>query len=59
MSKALLTGLVLLGLTVVVFLFQRGMVDINLIFGTYSFNTALTLMCFTTIGVVVGLLLKR
>jgi uncharacterized integral membrane protein len=58
MSKTLVAGLIILGLTVVVFIVQRGSVDVNLLFGTYDFNKALTLMSFTTIGVAVGLLLK-
>jgi hypothetical protein len=58
MSKTLLIGLIILGLVVVVLLFQRGSVDVNLVFNTYSFNKAFALFSFTTIGVGVGLLLK-
>jgi hypothetical protein len=58
MSKTLLIGLIILGLTVVVLLFQRGSMDLNLVFATYSLSKALTLLSFTTIGVAVGLLLK-
>ena len=58
MSKTLLIGLIILGLTVVVLLFQHGNVDVSLVFSTYSFNKALTFLSFTTIGISVGLLLK-
>jgi hypothetical protein len=59
MNKALLTGLILLGLTVVVLLFNAtGRMDLNLVFDTVAVNKALSLLGFTTIGVVVGLLLK-
>lgn len=58
MSKSLLMGLVILGLVVVVLLFQRDSVDVNLIFQTYKFNKAFTLFSFTTVGVGIGLLLK-
>jgi hypothetical protein len=58
MSKTLLIGLIILGLTVVVLLFQRGSMDLNLVFNTYSLNKGLTLLAFSTIGISVGLLLK-
>jgi len=59
MNKALVTGLVILGLTVVVLLVNaRGSMDLNIVFASVSVNKALGLLGFTTVGVSVGLLLK-
>jgi hypothetical protein len=59
MNKALLSGLIVLGLTVIVLLFNAtGKMDLNLVFDTVAVNKALGLLAFTTVGVSVGLLLK-
>jgi uncharacterized integral membrane protein len=58
-SKTLIIALVLLMLTVLVMLFNaRGSVDLNLLFDTFSVSKALVFLGFTSVGVVVGLLLK-
>ncbi len=59
MSKTLIIALVLLMLTVLVLLFNaRGSVDINLLFATFRPSKAMVLLGFTSVGVVIGLLLK-
>jgi uncharacterized integral membrane protein len=58
-SKTLIIALVLLMLTVIVMLFNaRGSVDVNLLIKTWSFSKAMVFLGFTSMGVVIGLLLK-
>jgi hypothetical protein len=58
-SKTLIIALVLLMLTVLVLLFNaRGSVDINLLFASFSPSKAMAFLGFTSVGVVIGLLLK-
>lgn len=59
MTKKLVVALVLLGLTVVVLLFNsRGSVGVNLILGSVDGIKSLVFLGFTAIGVVIGVLLK-
>lgn len=58
MNGKLLSGLIILGLSVVVLLFQHGSMDVNLIFETFRINKAMTLLTFSTVGIAIGLLLK-
>ena len=58
MSKKLLWALILIVLTVLVLLFNRGSVDVNLLIGKISAMKALVFLGFTGLGVVIGCLLK-
>ena len=60
MSKKIIWGLILLGLTVVVIVFNsRGSVEVNLVFGSREGLKSLVFLGFTGVGVVVGLLLGK
>jgi len=58
MSKKLLYALLLMGVTVIVLIFNRGRVDVNLILGEVSFLKSLVFLAFTGVGVTIGVLLK-
>ena len=58
MTKKLLTALILIGLTVVVLLFNRGSVAVDLILTSVSGFKSLVFLGFTAVGVVIGVLLK-
>ncbi|MBU0677700.1 MAG: hypothetical protein KJ626_06255 [Verrucomicrobia bacterium] len=59
MNKRLLYALILIGLSVVVLLFNRGSVDVNLVLTTIkSVKTSLAFLGFMAVGVVIGTLLK-
>lgn len=59
MSKTLIIALVLLMLTVLVLLFNaRGSVDVNLLIKTWNCSKPMVFLGFTSMGVVIGLLLK-
>jgi hypothetical protein len=59
MKKTLLAALVLLGLTVIVILFNSArLVDLNLLVTTVNMKAALAYFVFTALGVVIGVLLK-
>ena len=58
MTKKLLIALILIGLTVVVLLFNRGSVGVDLIVGSVDGIKSLVFLAFTAIGVVIGVLLK-
>lgn len=60
MSKKIIWALGILGLTVIVIVFNaRGSVDINLMVTTISGLKSLVFLAFTGIGVVIGLLLSK
>lgn len=58
MTKKLLFALILIGLTVVVLVMNRGSVEVNLILGSVNGMKSIVLFCFTAIGVAIGVLLK-
>ncbi len=59
MSKRLIWALVLIGLTVVVLLFNTdGKVSVELVNYTIRYSRAVVYLGFTVVGVVIGLLLK-
>lgn len=59
MNKRLLYALILIGLSVVVLLFNRGSVDVNLVLTTIkSVKTSLAFLGFMAVGGVIGTLLK-
>lgn len=58
MSKGLLWGLILLGLCVVLIIFNRGRVDINFLVGTVSVLKSIAFLVCLGLGIVIGLLLK-
>jgi hypothetical protein len=58
MKKGLLIALVILALTVVVLLFQKGDVEINLLFADPKYLKSLVFLAFTAIGVAIGVLVK-
>lgn len=58
MNKQVVFALVLIALSVLVMIFTRGSVSLNLLFGTVKLATSVALLCFTAVGVAIGLLLK-
>jgi uncharacterized integral membrane protein len=58
MKKGVLFALIILVLTFVVLLFQKGDVEVNLLFGKVNHLKSLVFLAFTCIGVTVGLLVK-
>ena len=58
MSKHMLYALLLMGLTVLVLIFNRHDVKVELIFGSVKTMSSLIYLAFTSIGVVIGVLLK-
>ena len=58
MSKGRIIALIIVVLTIVVLLFNKGSVDVNLVVYKDSFVKSLTFLSFTTVGVIVGILLK-
>ena len=58
MSKKLLWALILICLTVIVLIFQRGSLGLDLRFTEISMAKPLGLFLFTVIGVIIGVLLK-
>jgi hypothetical protein len=59
MSKKTIWALVLLGLTVIVILFNMKSVEVNLVFAKIDGMKSLVFFTFTSIGVVIGLLLGK
>ncbi len=59
MSKGLLWALIILGLCIVVIIFNRGTVDVSFIFTTARhLSSALVFLSFLGVGVIIGVLLK-
>jgi len=58
MNKGLLFALIILALTGVVLLFQKGDVEVNMLFGKYDYLKSLVFLVFTGIGVTIGVLVK-
>jgi hypothetical protein len=58
MSKKLLSALVLIGLTVIILILQRGSLGLELGITEISMVKSLGLLLFTGIGVAIGVLLK-
>ena len=58
MNRRLLYGLLIIALCVIVFIFTRGDVSINLLVTRIRPPTSIALLTFMGLGVVVGLLLK-
>ena len=59
MSKKTIWALVLLGLTVIVIVFNRGHDSVDIVFTDISGLKSLVFLTFTSIGVVIGLLLSK
>ncbi len=58
MSKRLLYALVIIALSVIVLIFNRGTVEIDLLVGKVDALKSLAFMGFIGIGVVIGVLLR-
>ncbi len=58
MNKKMLYALILMGLTVLVLIFNRQDATVDLIFDELDAMSSLIYLGFTTIGVVIGVLLK-
>lgn len=58
MTKKLLIALILIGLTVLVLVFNRGTVSVDLLITQLSAQKSLVFLVFTAVGVVIGVLLK-
>lgn len=58
MNKKVLYALLIIALLVIVLIFNRGRVDINLLVGDVSPLKSMAFLTFTGIGVAIGFLLK-
>lgn len=58
MSKHMLYALLLIGLTALVLIFNRHDATVELVFGSVKTMSSLIYLAFTSIGVVIGVLLK-
>jgi len=58
MNKKVLYALLIIALLVIVLIFNRGTVNINLLVGDVSPLKSLAFLAFTGIGVAIGFLLK-
>jgi len=58
MSKGRVIALLVVAVLVVILLFTKGSVDVNLLFTTITPRASLAFLSFTTTGVIVGILLK-
>ncbi len=58
MDKKLMIALIILALSVIVLLFNKGRVDVNILFTTLSGMKSLVFLSFISIGVIIGVLLK-
>lgn len=58
MNKRIIIALLLIALVAIVLILSSGTTAVNLGFGRMHMHTPLALLLFTSIGVVIGLLLK-
>jgi hypothetical protein len=58
MSKNVMIALLLIALSVVVMIFTKGDAPVNLLFATIKPAASLVYLCFTALGVTIGVLLK-
>ena len=58
MKKTLIYALTIMGLAIIVLIFNRGNVEINLLFTELKIIKSAAFFAFISIGVVIGLLLK-
>ena len=58
MSKGRVIALLVVAVLVVILLFTKGSVDVNLLFTTITPRASLAFLSFTATGVIVGILLK-
>lgn len=58
MKRSLVCALALVALTVLVLIFNKGEVKVNLLFGTVELLKPVALFSFAAVGVVIGVLLK-
>lgn len=58
MNKQTIYALILIALLMIVFIFNRGSVDVNLLVTHVSALKSLVLLGFTAVGVLIGILLK-
>jgi hypothetical protein len=58
MNKGLLFALIILALAVIVLLFQKGDVKVDLLFGQIEGLKSLVFLAFTGVGVAIGVLVK-
>lgn len=58
MSKKVLSALIIIAVVVMVLIFNRGKVSVNLLFDEVEAIKSVAFFMFTVIGVVIGILLK-
>jgi uncharacterized integral membrane protein len=58
MSKGRVVALCMLAVLMIVLLFNKGRVDVNILFDTIEPLKSLAFLSFTAVGVVIGILLK-
>lgn len=58
MTKNVMIALLLIALSVVVMIFNTDNIRVNLIFGVVKPAASLVYLCFTALGVTIGILLK-
>ena len=58
MNKKILYALIIIALSVIVLIFNRGHVEIDLLFATVNLLKSIAFLIFIGIGVLIGILLK-
>lgn len=58
MSKKVLYALIIIALLIIVLIFNRGNASVNLLVGEVTTLKSLVFLAFTSLGVLIGILLK-
>ncbi len=58
MNRNLVIALVLIALLVILFIFNRGQVEVDLLVTRYEAMKSVVFLCFVGVGVIIGILLK-
>jgi uncharacterized integral membrane protein len=58
MNRNLVIALVLIALLVILFIFNRGQVEVDLLVTRYEAMKSVVFLCFVGAGVIIGILLK-
>jgi uncharacterized integral membrane protein len=58
MHRNLVIALVLIALLIVLFIFNRGQVEVDLLVDEFKFMKSIVFLSFVGIGVIIGILLK-
>jgi len=58
MNRNLVIALVLIALLVILFIFNRGQVEVDLLVTRFEAMKSVVFLCFVGVGVIIGILLK-